>query len=70
MLPRLGTGLKVRPARGACIAMLVAIEPRLAHARGYPARPITPVGPVTPGTGIDIIARGLGPESGHLARLN
>jgi tripartite-type tricarboxylate transporter receptor subunit TctC len=35
------------------------------HAQNYPSRPITLIVPYTPGTGIDILARTLGPKIGE-----
>src|SRR5438105_11987059 len=42
--------------------LLVALIPAFCNAQGYPSRPITLVVPYTPGTGIDIIARTVGPK--------
>jgi tripartite-type tricarboxylate transporter receptor subunit TctC len=41
---------------------LLAALPGLVLAQAYPSRPITLVVPYTPGTGIDIIARTVGPK--------
>ena len=51
-----------RASLTAMLAFLSMLLPVPAHAQGYPARPITLVVPYTPGTGIDIIARTLGPR--------
>lgn len=46
---------------GALLVLALAL-PRLAPAQDYPVRPIRLVVPYTPGTGIDIIARTIGPR--------
>ncbi len=44
----------------ACLALLLAVlAPVPAQAQAYPSRPITVIVPFSPGTGIDLIARGM-----------
>lgn len=54
--------LPLRVSLTAALACLSLLFPALAHGQAYPARAITLVVPYTPGTGIDIIARTLGPR--------
>src|SRR5512147_1503642 len=46
-------------------ALLVAALPAAAQAQPYPGQPIHFIVPYTPGTGIDIIARTVGPRLGE-----
>lgn len=45
-----------------CVSLLLVLFATAAGAQGYPSRPITLVVPYTPGTGIDLIARTVGPK--------
>ncbi|MBI3372367.1 MAG: tripartite tricarboxylate transporter substrate binding protein [Betaproteobacteria bacterium] len=54
--------LSPRASLTAALVCLSVLLPVLAQAQAYPSRPITLVVPYTPGTGIDIIARTLGPR--------
>ena len=54
--------MNFRAARGRVLLILALALPGLASAQDYPARPIRLVVPYTPGTGIDIIARTVGPR--------
>src|SRR5262245_12748491 len=46
----------------ALLAALACAVPALAQAQGFPSRPVTLVVPFTTGTGIDILARVIGPK--------
>jgi len=44
------------------LALLVAFATAAAHAQPFPSRPVTLIVPFSPGTGIDILARVIGPK--------
>jgi tripartite-type tricarboxylate transporter receptor subunit TctC len=44
------------------VALGLALLPQLASGQSFPSRPVTLVVPFTPGTGIDILARAIGPK--------
>ena len=60
------TGFKLPGAARNCVrlcaGLLLAVAAGGAFAQSWPARPVTLIVPYTPGTGIDIIARTLGPR--------
>ena len=45
-----------------CLAAVCACATTFAAAQGFPSRPVTLVVPFTTGTGIDILARAIGPK--------
>src|ERR1051325_11255746 len=44
------------------LLLLLALLPAFSLAQSFPSRPVTLIVPFTPGTGIDILARAIGPK--------